>query len=160
MEALIADIDADMSLIKKEIESIKRKLLRLKKEKDPENIDSHVKAVAGSLHSIYSGYENIIERIVRSIDGDIPCGKDYHLMLLKRALNTIEGVRPSIISIETFRLLDELRTYRHKFRNIYLYLLSAKRITELAHTGLDSFQYFEKDINAFKKFLTSKAIKN
>jgi hypothetical protein len=157
MEALIADIDADISLINKEIESIKRKLLRLKKEKDPENIDSHVKAVAGSLHSIYSGYENIIERIVRSIDGDIPSGKDYHLMLLKRALNTIKDVRPSIISTETFRLLDELRTYRHKFRNIYLYLLSTKRITELAHTGLDSFQHFQKDINAFKKFLISKA---
>ena len=157
MEALIADIDADMSLLKKETESIKRKLLRLKKEKDPENIDSHIKAIAGSLHSIYSGYENIIERMVRAIDGDIPSGKDYHLMLLKRALNPIEGVRPYIISIETFRLLDELRTYRHKFRNIYLYLLSSKRITELAHTGLDSFQHFEKDINAFKKFLISKA---
>jgi hypothetical protein len=57
MEALIADIDADMSLIKKETESIKRKLSRLKKDKDPENIDSHIKAIAGSLHSIYSGYE-------------------------------------------------------------------------------------------------------
>lgn len=98
---------------------------------------------------------------MRSIDGDIPSGKDYHLMLLKRALNTIEGVRPSIIiSIVTFRFLDELKTYRHKFRNIYLYLLSAKRITELAHTGLDSFQSFERDINAFKKFLISKAIKD
>jgi len=157
MEALIADIDADISLLKKETESIKRKLLRLKKEKDPENIDSHIKAVAGSLHSVYSGYENIVERIIRAMDGDIPSGKDYHLMLLKRALNPIERVRPHIISIETFRLLDELRTYRHKFRNVYLYLLSAERIIELAHTGLYSFQHFEKDINAFKKFLLSKA---
>lgn len=157
MEALIADIDADMSLIKKETEGIKRKLLRLKKDKDAENVDSHIKAIAGSLHSIYSGYENIIERIVRAIDGDVPSGKDYHLVLLKRALNPIKDVRPHIISIETFRLLDELRTYRHKFRNIYLYLLSAKRITELARTGLDSFEHFEKDINIFKKFLISKA---
>ncbi len=156
MEALIADIDADMSLIKKEIESIKRKLSRLKKEKDPENIDSHIKAIAASLHSIYSGYENIIERIVRAIDGDIPSGRDYHLMLLKRALTPIQDVRPFIISIETFRLLDELRTYRHKFTNIYLYLLSAKRIIELAHRGIDSFKTFEQDIKTFLKFLSSK----
>ncbi|MFN3481277.1 MAG: hypothetical protein ACK415_12950, partial [Thermodesulfovibrionales bacterium] len=106
--------------------------------------------------SLYSGYENIIERIIRAVDGDVPSGRDYHLMLLKRALNPVEGVRPVIISLETFRLLDELRTYRHKFRNIYLYLLSPKRITELAYTGLDSFQHFEKDINAFKEFLTSR----
>lgn len=156
MEALIADINADMNLLKKEIGSIQRKLSRLEKEKDPENIDSHIKAVAGSLHSIYSGYENVIERIVRAVDGDIPSGKDYHLVLLKRALNTIEDVRPFVISIETFRLLEELRTYRHKFRNIYLYLLSAKRIKELAHTGIDSFKLFERDINAFLKFLSSR----
>jgi len=157
MESLIADIDADMRLPRKETESIQRKLFRLKDEKDTENIDSHIKAVAGSLHSIYSGYENIIERIVRAIDGDVPMGKDYHLMLLKRALNPIEGVRPEIISIKTFRLLEELRTYGHKFRNIYLYLLSAKRIIDLANTGLESFQHFEDDLNAFKKFLVSKS---
>jgi hypothetical protein len=153
MEALISDIEADMSLIKKEIDSIKRKLARLKKDKDLENIDSHIKAVAGSLHSIYSGYENIIERIVRAIDGDAPSGRDYHLMLLKRALNPVKDIRPPIISLETFRALDELRTYRHKFRNIYLYLLSAKRVTDLARTAIDSFQLFDADINGFKKFM-------
>lgn len=45
---------------KKETESIRRKLSRLKKEKDPENIDSHIKSIAGSLHCIYSGYEKDI----------------------------------------------------------------------------------------------------
>lgn len=156
MEALIADIDADMRILQKEADSIERKLERLKQEKDPENIDSHIKAIAGSLHSIYSGYETIIERIVRAIDGDVPSGKDYHLLLLKRALTAIEGVRPPIISLETFRILEELRTYRHKFRNIYLYLLSSARVKELAHTGLASFRRFEDDIRNFKGFLLSK----
>jgi len=52
MEALIADMDSDMNLLKKELESIQRKLARLKTEKDPENKDSHNKAIAASLHSI------------------------------------------------------------------------------------------------------------
>jgi len=55
MEALIVDIDADLEIIRKESDSIKRKLIRLKTEKDHENIDSHIKAIAGSLHSIYTG---------------------------------------------------------------------------------------------------------
>jgi hypothetical protein len=156
MEALIADMDADMKFLKKEVESIRRKLSRLKTEQDRENIDSHNKAVAASLHSLYSGYENVIERIIRGIDGDAPGGRQYHVVLLKRAMNTIEGVRPAIISPETFRLLDELRTYRHKFRNIYLYLLATERIMELAQTGIKSFDIFERDINAFKSFLLSK----
>lgn len=153
MEALIADITSDLELIKKEVESIKRKLQRLQTEKDPENIDSHIKAVAGSLHSIYTGYETIIERIVRAIDGETPLGKDYHLKLLRRALTEIPDVRPGIITKETFILLDELRTYRHKFRHIYLYLISPDRIIELAEKGIKSFEQFSKDIEKFKEFL-------
>ncbi len=156
MEALIADIDADMKLLKKELESIQRKLERLKTEKDLENKDSHNKAIAASLHSIYSGYETILERIIRAIDGDLPLGKQYHIMLLKRAMNAIEGVRPAILASGTFQLLDELRTYRHKFRNIYLYLLSTDRIVELAQSGIRSFESFERDIQTFKGFLLSK----
>lgn len=156
MEALIADIDADMRLLKKEISSIERKLERLKTEKDAENIDSHNKAIAASLHSIYSGYEGVIERIIRAVDGEVPIGAQYHILLLKRAMTTIEGVRPPIISLETFRLLDELRTYRHKFRNIYLYLLSTERIKNLARTGIQSFHSFEKDISAFRVIFLSK----
>lgn len=79
MEALIADIESDMKLLKKVTESIERKLARLKTEKDRENIDSHNKAIAASLHSIYSGYETVIERIVRAIDGEAPLGTQYHM---------------------------------------------------------------------------------
>lgn len=94
METLIVDINSDLELIRKEIGSIKRKLERLKTEKDPENIDSHIKAVAGSLHSIYTGYETIIERIIKAVDGETPLGKDYNLKLLRRAITDIPSVRP------------------------------------------------------------------
>lgn len=112
--------------------------------------------MAASLHSLDSGYENIIERIIRAIDGDAPVGRRYHILLLKRAMNPIAGVRPALIATETFRLLDELRTYRHKFRNIYLYLLSPERILTLAQIGMRSFDLFERDMMAFKDFLLSK----
>jgi len=112
--------------------------------------------VAASLHSLDSGYENIIERIIRAIDGDAPVGRRYHILFLKRAMNSIAGVRPALIATETFRLLDELRTYRHKFRNIYLYLLSPERILTLAQIGMRSFDLFERNIMAFKDFLLSK----
>lgn len=153
MEALIVDINADLELIKKEVESIKRKINRLKTEKDPENIDSHIKAVAGSLHSIYTGYESIIERIVRAMDGETPLGKDYHLKLLRRAITEIPNCRPPIISRETFVVLDELRTYRHKFRHIYIYMISPARIIELAEQGIKSFEFFNRDIDKFKEHL-------
>lgn len=155
MEALISDIKSDLILLKKEANSIDRKLKRLRNETDPENVDSHIKAIAGTLHSIYTGCETVLERIIRAIDGDTPLGKDYHLMILRRAITPIENVRPAIISTKIFNKLDELRTYRHKFRNIYLYLLSGKRIKEMAIIGLKLVEDFEKDINKFLEFMTT-----
>ncbi|GAB4221042.1 MAG: hypothetical protein Kow00102_13140 [Spirochaetota bacterium] len=153
MEALIADIKADITYLQKEKNSIMRKLKRLETEKDYENIDSHIKAIAGSLHSIYTGCENILERIIRTIDGDIPLGKDYHSLLLRRAITEIEGVRPPIITIEIFTKLDEMRAYRHKFRNIYLYLIAPARIIELANEGIALVEKFNTEINEFCSFL-------
>lgn len=153
MEALIADIYADLEIIKKEVDSIKRKLERLKKEKDPENIDSHIKAIAGSLHSIYTGYESILERIIRAIDGETPLGKDYNLKILRRAITELPNIRPSIISRNTFIILDELRTYRHKFRHIYLYMISPSRIIELANQAIKLHDFFILDIEKFIEFL-------
>lgn len=149
MEALIADIKSDLALLNKERKSIERKLGRLKTEKDFENIDSHVKAIAGSLHSIYTGCENILERIVRAIDGDIPMGKDYHSALLRRSVMKIENVRPAIIRYETYATLEEFRGYRHKFRNIYLYLIMPERIKGLAREGIALVDEFSRDIESF-----------
>ena len=156
MEALLADIKSDLTYLQKEKSSIQRKLLRLQSEKDPENIDSHIKAIAGSLHAIYTECENILERVVRTVDGDIPLGKDYHSLFLRRAITTIDAIRPEILSIETYAKLDELRAYRHKFRNIYLYLIAPARIIDLAQEGIALVDQFHNDIDVFCAFLSSK----
>jgi len=153
MEVLIADIQSDLAYLQKEKNSIQRKLKRLDTEKDFENIDSHIKAIAGSLHSIYTGCENILERIVRAVDGDIPLGKDYHSLLLRRAITSIDSVRPPIITLEMYTKLDELRAYRHKFRNVYLYCITPARIIELANEGIVITDKFVEEINVFCDFL-------
>lgn len=160
MEALIADIQSDLTYLEKEKNSILRKLQRLQTEKDHENIDSHIKAIAGSLHSIYTGCENILERIIRSVDGDIPLGKDYHSLILRRAITRIDSVRPEILTIETYTKLDELRAYRHKFRNVYLYLITPARIIELANEGTALVDKFVEEINVFCNFLKTKIIES
>lgn len=60
MEALIVDVENELKFISKEIDTLKRKRERIENEKDAENIDSHIKAIALTLHSIYTGYEKIL----------------------------------------------------------------------------------------------------
>jgi hypothetical protein len=153
VEALIADVENELKFIAREIETLKRKKERLKHERDPENIDSHNKAVALTLHSIYTGYEKILELLIKGIDGDVPTAIDYHTALLKRATYELPDVRPKIIAEETFNLLNMLRAYRHRLRRIYTYLISPDRILQLSDVAVRSFDFFNKDWEIFKKHM-------
>lgn len=153
MEPLIIDIENELKFISREVDILKRKRKRAEEDKDPENIDSHIKAIALTLHSIYSGYEKIIEMLVKGIDGDIPTAKEYHTALLKRATYEIPEVRPAIISEDTYHLLNTLRAYRHKLRRIYTYLISPKKIIHLSESAVKSFELFERDWAILKDFL-------
>jgi uncharacterized protein YutE (UPF0331/DUF86 family) len=43
---------------------------------------------------------------------------------------TIEGIRPAFISKKSAELLDELRSFRHRFRHAYLTQLDSRRVQE------------------------------
>ena len=153
MEALIVDVENELKFISREIETLKRKRERLKNERDTENIDSHIKAIALTLHSIYTGYEKVVEILIKGIDGDLPTAIDYHTALLKRATYEIPEVRPPIISEETFNLLNILRGYRHKLRRTYTYLISPPKVIDLTEMAVKSWEFLNKDWESFKKYL-------
>ena len=44
----------------------------------------------------------------------------------------IEGIRPRLLSEESFKILDELRGFRHVFRHAYSYELEHERVLKLA----------------------------
>lgn len=156
MEALLVDVENELRFISKEIDILKRKKEKINGEKDPENLDSHIKAIALTLHSIYTGYEKILEIIIKGIDGDVPTAVDYHTALLKRASYSIPNVRPEIISEETFSLLNVLRGYRHRLRRIYTYFISPEKILRLTDTAIKSFELFNRDWERLKNYLMKK----
>jgi hypothetical protein len=157
VEALIVDVESELKFISREIEILKKKKEKVKNERDPENIDSHHKAIALTLHSIYTGYEKILEIFVKGIDGDVPTALDYHSALLKRATYEIPNVRPRMISEETFNLLNILGVYRHRLRRIYTYLISPNRVLQLSDVAIKSFDLMSKDWEIFKKHMGEKS---
>ena len=156
MEAILVDVENELRFISKEIDILKRKKERIDREKDPENLDSHIKAVALILHSIYTGYEKILEIIIKGIDGDLPTAVDYQLALLKRGSYSIPEVRPEIISEETFSLFNILMGYRHKLRRIYTYLISPEKVLSLTETAIKSFELFNNDLERLRNYLLKK----
>ncbi|WP_376087218.1 hypothetical protein ACE7GA_13510 [Roseomonas sp. CCTCC AB2023176] len=76
-------------------------------------------AIGKHLHDAYCAAETAIERLLLTVDGDVPRGRDYHRDVLRRAARPTEGLRPPIIRHETWALLGDLLKFRHAYRHAY-----------------------------------------
>jgi hypothetical protein len=79
-------------------------------------------AIGYYLHSFYNGCENIFRSIARFFENDLG-PTTWHSDLLKRMKLAIPSFRPSVIDEELYRLLDDFRGFRHKFRHSYSFEL-------------------------------------
>jgi hypothetical protein len=114
--------------------------------------DAYLKATAYDLHGFYGGLERIFEAVASTIDGSVPDGESWHRDLLQQMGREMQGIRPALFSEETVNLMDELRRFRHRIRNIYSFNLVPERIKALveklpclsaeANTSLQDFAQF------------------
>ena len=150
MLAIFLDIQNEIREITKEFEAMQRKIKRFESTDDMEDKDSHARAIAGCVHGIYGGMEKVLKNLISHFDHVLPAGEDWHTQLLCRAKYPNEGVRPAIISDETFVSLDSLRGFRHIFRGKYHTNLIPKLIIERADEILKVYPDFLKDIKSFQ----------
>ena len=75
--------------------------------------------IAKNLVDCYKGMENIFTRIALDVDLRMPDGSRWHKELLTQMAAPQAEQRPSVISQETFEILEELLAFRHVFNNIY-----------------------------------------
>lgn len=108
------------------------------------------------LHNFYSGMEDLFKEVAKVFENYVEDAQKFHMELLKRMKLNIEGVRPNLISKTSYKVLNELRKFRHVFRHAYDYELNSKRVKELSELLLDSFPLIKNDLDKFKEFLKSK----
>lgn len=105
-------------------------------------------SIAKKLAAVYTGIENIFERIAREVDTHVPTGDRWRKDLLAQMAEQQLG-HPPMISQKTFLQLEALLDFRHKFNNIYGEELSdekteahAKSIDELFATDSQELGMF------------------
>jgi len=107
------------------------------------------------IHSFYTGIERIFKTIIREVDGVNSSCPEWHRNLLSAMNVECPGVRPAVISEDTFRSLDDYRAFRHLFRNIYTYKIEPKRIFELIDALVSTWKMAKRDLEKFPGFLES-----
>lgn len=90
-----------------------------------------LRAVGSVLHDLYTAIENMFKIVARYIDDSVPDQADWHLELLQQVAIPVTGIRPAFITAKTKDQVNELRGFRHIFRNIYGFNLASDRIEQL-----------------------------
>ncbi len=77
------------------------------------------RVIGSYLHDYYCSLEKVFIHVAKSFDEGLPIGNQWHKELLEEMSLNISGVRTALISKQTMVKIDELRGFRHVFRNAY-----------------------------------------
>lgn len=151
LQRLRAEIKFDRAALRKRLDELETIAL-----------DANASAATGAqaavaLHHAYGAVESILERIARSIDGDLPMGPDWHQALLHTMGLEIDGVRPAVLSRESVAGLRQILSFRHFFRHAYAVELDPARLADLRHVLVESAPRLDAELTAFDAFLAQVA---
>ncbi len=111
--------------------------------------------VAYYLHVIYGLFENLLRRVATLFGNHVADRERWHAQLLRRMTLDVPGVRPPVISGELYESLDELRRFRHLFRNAYVLNFDPDRLTIVLQRASRIEPLYRRDIERFLQFLDS-----
>lgn len=111
---LTADLTAQMAVVKSISLLLEERAMGLKPE-DPVRLES----VAYQLHNFYNAIEDLLKMVAAHFENQISDTARWHSVLLQRMSQEIPGIRPAVLSQESYLLLNSLRGFRHFFRHAY-----------------------------------------
>lgn len=132
---LLSEIEKELSLIKQTSDTIEKRLKALNTKSETEDFSAYIESLALNLHSFYEGIESLFERITDFTGEEKPSGPEWHMELLERMTLPIKKLRPEVISMETAKHLDTFRTFRHKVRHIYGFMIIPENVKAIACRG-------------------------
>ena len=108
-----------------------------------------LRSIGSVLHDFYMAVEKIMKAVAKSVDGVVPQGPNWHRELLVQMTLSVPQVRPPVISTETAVVLLEFLAFRHVFRNVYGFGLSAVRLGELLPKLPGAAKRLEDEVTRF-----------
>jgi len=109
-------------------------------------------ALGYTIHNLYGIMENACLRIARFFENGLP-SNFWHKELLERMRLEIPTIRRAFLSKEEFVALDELRAFRHVFRNLYNKPIDRGRLTALQQKVPSAVQLFLTALDRYDRFL-------
>ncbi len=121
-------------------------LLEKVKTNSPDAVETI--ALAGLLHSFYTGVENIFKRIAINFKNGLPHGESWHRQLLDFMSQKSEN-RPAVISESLRDRLDIYMHFRHVFRHAYSFYLQWNKMEPLVLECENTLELLKTELKCF-----------
>lgn len=108
-------------------------------------------ALGYTIHNVFSLIENYVTRIAKTFENQID-PVSWHRDLIERMQIEIDGVRPALWGRELAARVDELRRFRHVFRNMYANDLDPRRVAAVQEGLSETISWF---LHAHDRFIDS-----
>lgn len=145
-------LSALKAAIAAQLEAIDRIYDRIEKRRTGQG-PAYMESLAYQLHNLYCAYEDLFKIVAEHFENQIEDETRWHRELLWRMTLSIEGVRPALLSRESFRLLDSLRAFRHFFRHAYTYELDPRKVQLVLEDALAVRKRISDDVHRFLQAL-------
>lgn len=109
-------------------------------------------SLALKLHNFYTGCERIFQVVASELNGGLPSQFDWHRRLLSR-MTSSTAERPSLLSSETAKQLEDYLAFRHVVRNIYGFELDPVRLDALVEQQPAVWNRLQQDMQTFTEWL-------
>ncbi len=107
---------------------------------------------AALLETFYTGLEKALTRAVRPFEG-APGGSAWHRALLEAVIVDVPELRPAILSPGAAEAVERFLSFRHRFRNLYLFDLEAAPVSELLASVPEAWRVARRDLEGFRAWL-------
>jgi len=134
--------------VEKQLEAIASIYHRIEKRKRRTS-QAYLESLGYQLHNLYCAFEDLFKIVASTFENEVTNRTHYHTELLRRMTMAIEGVRPALLSEETYRLLDNLRSFRHLFRHAYAYELDPRKLKLVLESAMQLKTRYLKEVHGF-----------
>jgi hypothetical protein len=126
VQLLIQELNNDAGYIQENCATLEKARVRVEAALWNDELDLLV--LGGCLHAVYNAFEAYFLRVAKYFENSID-QQMWHRDLIDRMSYDIPSVRPALLTDpDLIERIDELRRFRHLFRNLYKTKLKANKL--------------------------------
>ncbi len=141
---LTADLTTQMAVVK----SVSLMLEERARGLQPDDL-VRLESVAYQIHNFYNAIEDLLKIVAAHFENQISDTARWHSVLLQRMSQEIPGIRPVLLSPESYLLLNSLRGFRHFFRHAYGVPIDYEQLQINLNKARQLYPCLERDLNQF-----------